>query len=91
MQQLVDNSRQAMNSTKIGIVMLAAWILPLVGFPLGTIGLIFGLIGLNSSRRDLARSGIFLNGLGLGLSTMNIIVSLYLLLSGQINPYDLFQ
>lgn len=87
----VDNYGQALTSTKIGIVMLAAWILPLAGFPLGAFGLIMGLVGLNSSRKDLARSGIFLNGLGLVLSTMNITVSLYLLLSGKIDPFQLLQ
>lgn len=76
----------ARNSVKIGIIMLAAWIIPILGLLLAAVGLAVGIGGYSSSRRDLARAGIFLNSLGLGLSLLNIIVSLYLVLSGIIDP-----
>ncbi|MEW5785970.1 MAG: hypothetical protein AB1767_13005 [Bacillota bacterium] len=85
-----DNRRMALNSVKIGIVMLAGWILPLVGVPLGITGLIFGIIGFSSSRADMAKAGVFLNGLGLGLTGLNMVVSFYMLITGKIDPFMFF-
>lgn len=73
----------ARNSVKIGIVMLVAWIIPLFGIVLAVIGLVTGIASVPSSRRDLARAGIFLNSLGLGLSLLNLTVSIYFLLSSD--------
>ncbi len=73
----------ARNSVKIGIVMLVAWIIPLFGIILAVTGLVTGIASVPSSRRDLARAGIFLNSLGLGLSLLNLTVSIYFLLSSD--------
>ncbi len=73
----------ARNSVKIGIVMLVAWIIPLFGIILAVTGLVAGIASVPSSRRDLARAGIFLNSLGLGLSLLNLTVSIYFLLSSD--------
>ncbi len=73
----------ARNSVKIGIVMLVAWIIPLVGIILAVTGLVIGIASVPSSRRDLVRAGIFLNSLGLGLSLLNFTVTIYFLLSGD--------
>ncbi len=73
----------ARNSIKIGIVMLVAWVIPLVGIILAVTGLVIGIASVPSSRRDLARAGIFLNSLGLGLSLLNLTVSIYFLLSSE--------
>ena len=79
----------ARNSVKIGIVMLAAWIIPLLGIALAAVGLALGINSRHNSRPDLARAGIFLNCLGLSLSLINLSVSIYFLLSGVIDPLDL--
>jgi hypothetical protein len=78
--------RTARNSVLCGIAMLAGWAIPFVGFPLGLAGLTMGITGLPSPRRDLARSGIFLNGLGLAMTALNIFLSYYLLTTGKLDP-----
>jgi|GEM_PF-1096343 len=79
------HSQVARNSVKIGIVMLAAWVIPLIGIMLAVTGLVTGIASIPSSRRDLVRAGIFLNSLGLGLSLLNLTVSIYFLLYGDID------
>lgn len=69
--------------------MLVAWIIPLVGLLLAIIGLVLGIQDRNGSRPDLARAGIFLNSLGLSLAIINITVSMYLVFSGIIDPFEL--
>ena len=86
-----DASRTARGSTLYGIAMLAGWIIPLLGAPLGIAGLIMGITGLSSPRRDLARAGIFLNGLGLGLTALNVILSFYLLSTGKLDQLFMLQ
>ena len=81
----------ARNSTLCGIVMLAGWVFPLLAIPLGIGGFVMGLISLTSQRRDLARTGIFLNGLGLGLTALNVFLAAYLLLSGKLDQLLMFQ
>ncbi|MGM0652481.1 MAG: hypothetical protein ACQES4_06850 [Bacillota bacterium] len=76
----------ARNSVKIGIAMLAAWLVPLLGIILAVAGLVLGINSYLSKKDDLARAGIFLNSLGLFLATANLSVSLYFLLSGEIDP-----
>lgn len=81
-----EKAKMARASVIIGIIMLAGWLLPFIGFPLAITGIILGALGLNSARRDLGRAGIFLNSLGLGITFINLAISLYLLLTGRINP-----
>ena len=86
-----DQKAMALNSVKIGMAMLVGWILPLAGIPLGVVGLIFGIIGFSSSRRDLARAGVFLNGLGLMMTGINMAISAYMLVTGKIDPFMFFK
>ncbi len=84
-------NRTARSSILCGIMMLAGWILPLFGIPLGVAGLVMGITGLSSHRRDLARAGIFLNGLGLSLAALNMFLAFYLLTTGKLDPLLMFQ
>lgn len=77
----------ARSSVKIGIIMLIAWIIPLFGIILSSAGLIQAIAGYTTPQRDLARAGIFLNSLGLVLSLLLVVVSLYLYFSGAFDPY----
>jgi hypothetical protein len=79
----------ARSSVKIGIIMLAAWIIPFVGIFLAAVGLILGLMDRSGPRPDLANAGIFMNSLGLFLAIINVSVSLYLFLSGTIDPFTI--
>lgn len=79
-----DLGRLAYTSVQCGIIMLVGWIMPLFGFPLGLVGLYLGITGLSSPRRDLARTGIVLNSLGLALGMINVYISYYMLTSGNL-------
>lgn len=82
----------AKNSVKIGIIMLILWVIPVAGLVLAITGLAFALVSYANLKDDMARAGIFLNGLGIGLSILNVTVSMYLFLSGDIEiPYLLEQ
>ncbi len=85
-----DRFKPARISTILGIAMLVGWVVPFIGIPLGSTGLVLGIIGRRSLRTDLARAGIFLNALGLLLTGLNFTVSFYFLVSGKINPLDIF-
>ncbi len=75
----------ARNSVKIGIVMLLLWVVPVLGLMLSIGGLILGIVSYSDFKGSMARSGIFLNSLGLGLSILNLTVSLYLFVSGDVD------
>ncbi len=79
----------ARSSVKIGIIMLFAWVIPVVGIFLAAVGLVLGALDRSGARPDLARAGIFMNSLGLFLAMINISVSLYLFLSGAIDPFTI--
>ncbi len=81
----------ARNSVKIGIVMLAAWVVPLLGIILAVAGLVLGITSYSSKKEDLARAGIFLNGLGLFLAIINLSVSIYFLFSGEFDPQQVLE
>ena len=81
----------ARNSVKIGIVMLAAWVVPLLGIILAVAGFVLGITGYSSKKEDLARAGIFLNGFGLFLAMINLTVSIYFLLSGDFDPQRILE
>ncbi len=77
----------ARSSIKIGIIMLIIWVIPVFGLLLALTGLLLALLDKSSSRPDLVRAGIFLNSLGISLALLNVTVSLYLFLSGVIDPF----
>ncbi len=66
--------------------MLVLWVIPVFGIILALIGLAFGLNSYVNFKGEMARAGIFLNSLGLGLSLLNITVTLYLLIFGELDP-----
>ena len=76
----------ARNSVKIGIVMLVAWVVPLLGIILAVAGLVLGITSYSAKKDSLARAGIFLNSLGLFLAMINLSVSIYFLFSGDFDP-----
>lgn len=76
----------ARNSVIIGIMMMLLWIIPLFGIMLAVIDLIIGIVSYKPADRSMAKAGIFLNSLGLLLSLLLISVSIYLFISGAIDP-----
>lgn len=79
----------ARSSVIVGIIMLAAWIIPLFGIILACIGLFQAISSYSTPQKDLARAGLFLNSLGLILSLLLVTVSLYLYYSGAIDPFKI--
>ncbi len=69
----------------LGILNLAAWCLPICGFPMAIAGIITGVIGLKSSSRGMAIAGLALSAIGLILSAVNALVGLYLFSQGGFN------
>ncbi|OPL11198.1 MAG: hypothetical protein AVO34_09180 [Firmicutes bacterium ML8_F2] len=76
----------AQNSVKIGIIMLIAWVIPLFGFLLAGIGLVLAIVACAVEKNAMARAGLFLNALGIGLSALYIAVGIFLLSSGLLEP-----
>lgn len=74
----------AIASMVVGIINLCAWLLPICGGPLAIGGIALGVVGRNSSQRNLALIGIGLCCFGLLLSIGNALYGAYLGATGQI-------
>lgn len=74
---------KAVASMILGIVGLAAWLIPLIGLPITVIGLTLGIIALKSSNRGMAIAGIIMSTLGLVLTIINGSIGAYLGATGQ--------
>lgn len=61
---------KAIASFVLGILGLLGWIIPIVGLPMGVIGLILGSTSLKSSHRRLAIAGIVLSSIVVVASVM---------------------
>ena len=70
-----DNSDLAIASLVIGIISLFAWYMPLCGFPFSILGLVFGAMSWNSSRRRTAIAGVVFCALGLLAVSVSLIIS----------------
>ena len=57
-----------------GVLSLCAWLLPICGFPFAIAAIVFGVLGLKSSKRTLAIIGLAMGGLSFLLSTVNAIL-----------------
>jgi hypothetical protein len=70
-----------------GILSLCGWLFPLCGFPLSIIAVVFGILGMKSTKRTLAIVGLAMGGLSFLLSLVNAVAGA---LIGLSNP-DMFQ
>ena len=61
----------AITSVVLGVFNLCSWYFPICGLPMSTLGLIFGVSSMNSSKRALAIAGIALSALGLIANVAN--------------------
>jgi hypothetical protein len=77
-----DRAWAAITSLVLGVINLCAWFFPICGGPVAIAGIVFGILGLSSSRRGLAIAGLVLGVIGLCLSIGNAIFGAYLGLSG---------
>lgn len=79
-----DKSGFAVASMIIGILGLFAWLLPICGFPSSIVGLVFGLMSINSTKRNMAIAGIVMCAIGLIASIVNAIIGMYMGVTGQL-------
>lgn len=62
-----SNSNTNKNSVKgltgfiLGLCSLIAWYIPLIGFPVTILGIIFSAFGINSNRKGMAIAGLILS------------------------------
>jgi len=75
---LQGNSDLAIASLVLGIISLLAWLLPILGIPVAVVGLVFGVMSRNSSRRRMAIAGMVMSAIGLLAVVVNLGVSLFL-------------
>ena len=61
----------------LGIVGVLAWIIPIIGLPVGTIALVFGIIGLKKSSKGMSIVGIVLGIICLVLTIINSAIGAY--------------
>lgn len=73
-----DGSGKAVASLVLGIVGMVVWCLPILGLPVGVIGLILGMKARESEKRNLAIAGIVLCVIVLVLSGINAILGAFL-------------
>ena len=74
---------KATASMVLGIIGMVAWVIPIIGFPIQIVGLVYGIKAKNSSQNGRAIAGIVLCIIGLVFSTANAIYGAYLGATGQ--------
>ncbi|MBN1343334.1 MAG: hypothetical protein JXQ73_11675 [Phycisphaerae bacterium] len=79
----VPGGGRAIASFFLGVSVLLARCIPIVGFPMAIVGLVLGIKGLKGPRSGLATAGIVLNGIGLLAVIGNIVIAVYLGATGQ--------
>lgn len=86
-----DYSNQAIASLIIGVVSTLAWCIPCIGIPVSIAGIIFGLMGMKSTKRTLAIAGLALSILFLVFAAVNAGVGAYMGLKGEHPLVNLFR
>lgn len=65
----------------LGLIAIIAWLIPLFGFPVTIVGLVFSIKELNGEKRNLAITGLVLNIIFLVLTLINSALGVYLALT----------
>ena len=76
-----DRSWAGITALILGLISMLAWLLPICGGPTSIAALVFGLLGLTSSRRGLAIAGLVLGGIGLMLTVGNAALGIFMALN----------
>ena len=62
----------------LGIISLATWLIPIIGYPVTIVGLVLGIKSVKSEKRGMAIAGIVMSSIGLVLSLVNSIAGVIL-------------
>ena len=76
--QSKESNGKSVASFVLGIIGMMAWCLPILGFPVGVVGLTLGIHEKNSSSKMMTLAGIILNILCLALCVFNTLLGVYL-------------
>ena len=74
-----DHSGLAIAALVLGIVGAASWLLPICGLPINILAVIFGAIGIKSSKQGMAITGLVLGSIGVLLGILNAVLGFALL------------
>lgn len=80
-----DNSGLAITSFVLGLVGLITWLVPICGFPMNLLGVIFGAMSLKSQQRGLAIAGLVMSIIGIVATITNSILGVALNLNQVLN------
>lgn len=75
---------RALLSLILGLVGIIAWIMPIIGFPITIIGLIFGIRSIKLGKKGISIAGIVLCSIFLLATTINAAIGFYKGSSGQL-------
>lgn len=78
--QVKNTNGMAIASLILGIVGLVAWLIPLIGYPVNIIGLVLGIISNKKQKNKFSKAGIILSSIGLGITAINSIAGVILVL-----------
>jgi len=68
----------ALVSFILGLIGIIAWFIPIIGFPVTIIGLIFGINSLKGKKRGMALAGVILCTIFLLATGINSIIGAYI-------------
>lgn len=67
------NSVRALIGFILGLCSLVAWYIPIIGFPVTILGIIFSAFGINSNRKGMAIAGLILSIIFFVITIINSI------------------
>lgn len=68
------SAKRASAGFVLGLCSLVAWFIPLIGYPVTILGIIFSSLGMNSNKKGMAITGIVLSIIFFIVTLMNSIV-----------------
>lgn len=72
--QQQKNAKKATVGFILGLCSIIAWLIPLFGFPVTIVGLVFSILGIKSTKKNLAIVGIVLTVLFLIVTIVNTVI-----------------
>ena len=81
------SSKRALVGFILGLCSIVAWFIPLIGFPVTVLGIIFSTLGLNSNRKSLSITGIVLSVIFFVITLINSITGAIMMSNYYSNYY----